>query len=252
MVRTFTIIISALAFVVSLHARPSVGSQHPSFGEEETRAIEEIVRDLVRRNPEIVLEALRELERRQRISDSQQTMRLVETDNPELFLDPGSPVGGNPDGDVTIVEFFDYKCPYCKRVAPSIRQLLVDDPNIRFIYKEWPILGPDSLLAARGALAAWKQGKYEEFHDAMMDVRGAISNGTITQAAKELGLDVERLTLDMSSDEITSAIDRNMALARKLGIRGTPAFIVGDVLVPGAVALAGLQSLVQAARQQAD
>ena len=252
MLRAPILIVPLLILTLPIYTQPAVASQHPSFDEREVRAIEEIVRDLVRRQPEIVLEALRDLERQQRSSDSRRTMELLDTNDPELFEDPGSPVGGNPDGDVTIVEFFDYKCPYCKRVAPSIRQLLADDPNIRFVYKEWPILGPDSLLAARGALAAWKQGKYEEFHNVIMGVRGPISEGTLMQAAGELGLDVERLADDMYSDEIAGTIKRNMDLAARLGIRGTPAFVVGDTLVPGAVALADLRELVQAVRKSSD
>ena len=252
MLRTLILIVSTLILTVPFYIQLAVASQHPSFDEREVQAIEEIVRDLVRRKPEIVLEALREMERQQRSANSQRTMELVDKNDPELFEDPGSPVGGNPDGDVTIVEFFDYKCPYCKRVVPSIRQLLADDSNIRFVYKEWPILGPDSVLAARAALAAWKQDKYEEFHFAMMGVRGAISEGTLMQTARKIGLDVDRLAQDMYSDEIAGTIKRNMAVAARLGIRGTPAFIVGDTLVPGAVALTDLRELVQAVRKSSE
>ena len=168
----------------------------------------------------------------------------------ELFKDPTSPVGGNPNGDVTIVEFFDYQCGYCKVVFPRIEKLLIDDSNLRFVFKEMPILGPNSVFAARAALAARKQGEkqYVAFHKVMMASRGSLNKASVFRFATDAGLDVERLKEDMKDDNINDMIRRNLKLADALSINGTPAFVIGDTIVRGAVDLLKLKSLVERAR----
>ncbi len=247
--RTTTVIFGfILAVAASLAALPVYASSHGVFDLEETSEIERIVGDYIRNNPEIVVDALRQLELRQRQAEAQEVERQIALNSEALLNDPGSPVGGNPNGDVTVVEFFDYRCPYCKAVSPSLSQLLEDDGNIRFVYKEWPILGPVSVTAARVALAARKQDMYEEFHERLMGVSGQLSEVMIFDIAADLGLDIDRLREDMDSPDIENMLRRNATLADSLKITGTPAFVIGDVLVPGALELSDLKALVEQAR----
>jgi protein-disulfide isomerase len=167
----------------------------------------------------------------------------------EIFDDPATPVGGNPHGDVTIVEFFDYRCPYCKQVQPALQALLDQDHKLRFVYKEMPVLGPASVLAARAALAAQRQGKYETFHAAMMGTKGQISEDTVDKTAESVGLDVNWLRQDMAAPEILQALRANVALAHALNIHGTPGFIIGNHIVAGALNLDTLKNMIAAARK---
>jgi protein-disulfide isomerase len=149
---------------------------------------------------------------------------------------------------VTLVEFFDYRCPYCKEVEPSLEKLLADDHQLRFIYKEFPVLGPDSETAAHVALAARKQGKYDAFHRAMMATTGHIDEGVIYKVAASVGLDVDRLRQDAKSPDIDKALSANIDLGNLLDIDGTPGFIVGDQIVPGAMSLDDLKQMIATAR----
>jgi protein-disulfide isomerase len=168
----------------------------------------------------------------------------------EILWDPDSPVGGNPDGDVTLVEFADYNCAYCRRIAPTLVEAEAADPQLRIVYKEIPILGSDSVFAAKAALAARQQGKYVDFHRALMNVRGVAAEGLVFAMATKVGLDVEKLKTDMEAPQIEAAIDRNIALARALGINGTPSFVIGDQIVSGAIDLEAMQRLIARAREQ--
>jgi len=168
----------------------------------------------------------------------------------EVFDDPATPVGGNPKGDVTIVEFFDYRCPYCKQVHPTLQKLLDQDRKLRFVYKEFPVLGEQSDIAAHAALAARLQGRYEAFHNAMMAAKGQISEELVYRVAGSVGLDVDRLKRDMTDPEIERALSANRALAKALELRGTPGFIIGDHIVPGAIDLDALKTMVADARKQ--
>src|SRR5208337_3932362 len=160
---------------------------------EQRQAIEAIIHDYLIQNPDVLIEALRTAEEKaNRDSEVRATRALVERQS-EIFDDPATPVGGNPQGDVAIVEFFDYRCPYCKQVQPSLQALLDQDPKLRLIYKEMPVLGAPSVVAAHAALAARLQGKYEAFHAAMMATKGQITNDVVYQVAASVGLDVDRL-----------------------------------------------------------
>ncbi len=227
---------------------PGNAAQHKSFTPVQKDAIEEIVRDYILNNPEVIVEGLQKLERRRKLSEAQRSRAQLQARKQDILNDPGSPVGGNPKGDVTVVEFFDYRCPYCRAVAPKLAKLKKDDRGIRFVYKEWPILGPDSEVAARAALAAHKQARYEDLHKALMSYRGKLKSVDVFKLADGLGLNMSRLRRDMRSKDIGSAIARTRELASALGIRGTPAFVIGDVLLPGAVSMSQLKSLVKKAR----
>jgi len=216
---------------------------------EQRQAIEGIIHDYLMQNPDVLIEALRAAEdKASRDADAKAALVLKDRRG-EVFDDPATPVGGNPQGDVTIVEFFDYRCPYCKQVQPSLQALLDQDHNLRFIYKEMPVLGAPSVTAAHAALAARLQGKYEAFHAAMMATKGQITDDVVYQVAGSVGLDVDRLKRDMATPEIDRALKANLALANALDIRGTPGFIIGDHIVPGAIDLDALKDLVASARK---
>lgn len=211
--------------------------------------IETIVRDYLLREPEVVYEALQELQRRQTAAAAEQQRRAIVDNRETLLHDPASPVAGDPDGDVTLVEFFDYRCMYCRRVVSSMQALLEDDDELRVVFKELPVLGEDSVRAARAALAAREQDRerYLPFHFALMQADD-LSEAAIVDLAAELGLDAARLREDMYSGEVQSMIEANYALADELGIEGTPAFVIGDQLVPGAVDQGRLQELIAETR----
>ena len=211
--------------------------------------VEQIVRDYLMREPEIIYQALEELQRRQAAEQAeQQKLALADRKN-ELLNDPTTPVAGNPDGDVALVEFFDYRCGYCRRVLSSMQALMDEDDQLKVVFKELPVLGEDSVRAARAALASQKQDKglYLDFHFALMSADD-LSAGGIRSIAADIGLDPDQLEQDMESDEVTGAIDANYQLASALGIEGTPAFVIGEALVPGAVDKARLAALIEEAR----
>jgi protein-disulfide isomerase len=209
--------------------------------------IEKIVRDYLLREPQIIYEALQELQRREAEAAAVQQRAAIAANETQLFDAAHTPVGGNPDGDVTLVEFFDYRCAYCRRVVPSMQALLDEDPKLRLVFKELPVLGPESVQAARAALASRKQGNYVPFHFALMTADDLSIEG-IRAVAAAVGLDADRLEADMTSAEVNAAIEANYALANELGIEGTPAFVIGDQLIPGAVDKTRLEQLIREAR----
>jgi protein-disulfide isomerase len=240
--RLLICLLAALAIL----AAPRAGSQAAeTLTPAQKDAFEKIVHDYILAHPEILIQALQSAEDKMK---DEARGALVEK-RKELVEDPTSPVGGNPKGDVTIVEFFDYRCPYCKQVEPSLEALLREDGHVRLVYKEFPILGKDSVFASRVALAAMKQGKYAAFHNAAMTAKGQLDEKTVLQIAAGAGLDVDKVKAEMNSPEVDDIIKRTHALAQALDIRGTPAFIIGDEMLPGAVDLATLKQKIAAARK---
>ncbi len=205
--------------------------------------VERIVREYLLKNPEVVYEAIQELQRRREAEEAGHQQAALAQHRDAVFAAPGDPVAGNAQGDVTLVEFFDYRCGYCRNMVPGLRALLAGDPKLRFVFKELPILSPESTLAAKAALAADRQGKYPELHFALMQAR-ELSREAILAAAAGAGLDPTRLERDMEAPEVAAKLEENMRLAQALGITGTPAFVVGDQIVPGAVDPAQLAELV--------
>jgi len=231
-------------------SKPTAAKPPPSdLTPEQVQAIERIIHDYLMRNPEVILDAVESLEQKRNEQARETAKSAIAEHRDEILNDPDSPVAGNAKGDVTIVEFFDYRCPYCKQVEPSLAQLREEDPNVRFVYKELPILGPDSVVATRAALAARKQKKYQELHDALMRARGTLDEATVLKIASEVGIDTKQLKADMTSPDVERIIKRNIDLAHSLTISGTPGFIIGNQLVPGAVDMATLKSLVADARK---
>ena len=199
--------------------------------------IKELVLEAIRENPGIVFEAAQLFEEQQQANQALVAAQVLATEREALERDPNAPVLGNPDGDVTVVEFFDYNCPYCRRVKPHMEALLAADPNVRVVYREWPILGEGSVFAARAALASRNQGKYEEFHWAMMELSGRAEEASVMRAAEDIGLDVVQLRRDMNAPEIDEHIATSMRLSRAMGFSGTPSFVIGDSLAPGLIML---------------
>lgn len=195
-------------------------------------------------HPEVVAEALQRLEERERAAQASAAKSVLKARADEVLRDPDSPVGGNPEGDVTLVEFFDYNCPYCRQVAPYMAKAEASDPKLRIVYKEFPILGASSTFAAKAALAAHRQGKYVAFHRALMEAKGTLTESGVLDVAGRVGLDVVKLKTDIADRKIQAAIDRNLALARALNINGTPGFVIGEQIVGGAIDLATMERLI--------
>jgi protein-disulfide isomerase len=222
-------------------AEVSGGMSKDEFGQR--------VKEYLLEHPEVIAQAINRLEARQRDQEAKQAKVALQSHADEVFRDPEDPVSGNPNGDATLVEFFDYNCPYCKAMAPIMTQAENADPKLRIVYKEFPILGPNSLFAAKAALAANKQGKYVAFHRALYQVRGHVDESAVLQVAKSTGLDIVRLQKDMQAPEISAHIDKNIKLARILGINGTPGFAVGDRVLTGATDLKTLQTVIDISRK---
>ncbi|NBC31393.1 MAG: thioredoxin domain-containing protein [Alphaproteobacteria bacterium] len=245
---------AAVAFVGAMVAGIGPGdravAQEMRFDSGERAEIEDIVRNYLLENPEIIMEAVAVLRaREERATDERQQSTLAERRS-EVFDSPTSPSIGDPDSDIVLVEFFDYNCGYCKRVVGHVFALAEDNPDLRIVFKEFPILAQSSELAARAALAAANQGLYAEMHNALMTHRGGYDEATILDLAEEIGADAAQLRADMDSDAVDAEIAATADLAIALGIRGTPAFIIGDMVIPGAVDLETLQDLVDRERDR--
>ena len=232
---------------VAMLLRPALSAD---FTPDQRKAIEAIIHDYLVKNPEVMLDALEAAKEKLTKDAHDKAGAALSERRHEIFEDPASPVAGNPKGDVTLVEFFDYRCPYCKQVEPSLEALLGEDRELRFVYKEMPVLGPASVIAARVALAARNQGKYDAFHKAMMNTKGQIDEATVFKVAGSVGLDIDRLKRDMNTPEVQQTIKANLDLAESLDIRGTPGFVIGQEIVPGAVDLGTLKQLIADARKK--
>ena len=209
-----------------------------------------MVRDYIMAHPEVISDAIDELQRRQAAAEDAAARQQIIKSHDELFHDAAS-VATNESADaVNIVEFFDYNCTYCRQSFEATKKIQAQD-GVRFVFKEFPILGPGSVYAAKAAIASIQQGqdKYLAFHDAMMTHPGRIEKDVVLKIAGDVGLDIQKLTADMEAPDVQAVIDRNMALARSIGVTGTPAFVVKDELVPGAVDYEDLQDLVAKKRQ---
>jgi protein-disulfide isomerase len=193
--------------------------------------VEQITRDYLTKNPGVLVEMATELDKRQAATQQQD---VISENADALFRSPLSPVAGNPNGDVSVVEFFDYNCPFCRRALPNVVKLVNDDGKVRLVLKELPILGDASLAAAKLALASNKQGKYFEMHQKLLSEPGRAGKEKALQVAKELGLDVDQLQKDAQDPDIKKALDEAKDLANKLNLKGTPLYLIGDRVVSGA------------------
>ncbi len=220
-----------------------ISAKTPTVSNSEKETIENIVRDYLLKNPIIIREALTALQAQEEKEKFERAANNLKELKSEIFSDPDSPVVGNTKADVTIVVFFDYYCGYCRKTLPELKTLLANDSAIRVIYKELPIMGPQSQVAARAALAAQRQGKYAEFHDALFESEVA-DEEVIKSISDKLGLNYKTLKQDMEDKKLDEAIERNLRLATAIGVEGTPAYLVGEQFVPGAIDSDSLAKIV--------
>jgi protein-disulfide isomerase len=223
------------------------------FSPDQTRAIEDIVKNYLVQHPEVLQDAMDALDKRQKEADAEKARTTIKDNKASIFDSSHQVVLGNPDGNVTMVEFFDYNCAYCKRALPDMLSLLKTDPDLKFVLKEFPVLGPGSVEAAHVAVAARMQDpsgkKYIEFHQKLLGGRGPADKARALAVAKDVGFDMARIEKDMNSDEVKDTIDEDMKLADELGVSGTPSYVVGDQVVVGAVGLDELREKIKDLRK---
>ena len=224
-----------------------------SFSDAQRGEIERIVKDYLVAHPEVLQEAIGELEKRQNAAEAEKQIAGVRQHKEVLFNSAHQVTLGNPQGDVTMVEFFDYNCGYCKRALSDMLNLMKEDPKLRVVLKEFPVLGPGSVEAAQVAVAVRMQDptgkKYLEFHQKLLGGRGQADRAHALAVAKEIGLDMGRIEKDMAGDEAKATLEENMHIAEALGLNGTPSYVIGTEVVVGAVGLPALKEKVGSARQ---
>jgi protein-disulfide isomerase len=224
------------------------------FSAAQRGEIEKIIKDYLLKHPEVLQEAMAELEKKQAVAESEKARSAIKNNSEAIFNSARQVTLGNPQGDVTFVEFFDYNCGYCKRALSDMMELIGKDPKLKVVLKEFPVLGPGSVEAAQVAVAVRMQDKtgrkYLEFHQKLLTGRGQIDKAKALAAAKEIGLDMARIEKDLKSDEVGKTLEESMKLAEALGLNGTPSYVIGNDVVVGAVGLAQLTQKIQAARQQ--
>jgi len=200
----------------------------------QEKQVVDIVHNYLTETPEILVEMTTELDKRQAADQVEKQQKLISDNANAIFRSPLAFVAGNPDGDVSVVEFFDYNCGYCKRALPDVVKLVDNDSKVRVVLKELPIFGEDSEAAAKAALAAHKQGKYFEMHQKLFTEPGKADKEKALRIAGELGLDTAQLEKDMADPEVQRSLDEAKELAQKLGLQGTPLYLIGDRVIPGA------------------
>lgn len=213
-------------------ARPALAAD--AFSDEQKAQIGEVVKDYLLKNPELLIEVQSALEAKLEKDQAEKLKAFMAENAKSIYRGTNASVAGNPDGDITVVEFFDYNCGYCKRGMPEVQKLIQSDNRVRVVFKELPILSTGSEEAARAALAAKRQGKYWEFHQAMLANKGLANEASSLKVAESLGLNLDKFKADMKSAEVRDELDGMKGLAKKMGISGTPHFLVGDKSIPGA------------------
>jgi protein-disulfide isomerase len=242
--------LTLLAATLMLALPAATPTRAQTFSPDQKHEIEGIIKDYLLQHPEVMQDVMAELEKHQQAADAEKHRTAVTANNATIFNSPHQVVLGNPQGKVTVVEFFDYNCGYCKRALPDMLTLLKTDPNLKFVLKEFPVLGEGSVEAARVAVAARMQDttgkKYIEFHQKLLGGRGPADKTRALAVAKEVGFDMARIEKDMGSDEVKKTIDENLKLADLIGVNGTPSYVVGDEVVVGAVGLDALREKIAA------
>jgi protein-disulfide isomerase len=219
----------------------AVAADEPKLTQQE---IEKIVHDYLLREPEVLAEALRRLQQRQSAAVAQKARQAIRDNQQALLSDETSPIEGNAQGKVTIVEFFDYRCVHCRRVASTLENLVRSNTSVRVVYKNFPVLGEPSVLAARAAVAAHQQGGWPKLHRAMLAYEGDFTTDSLATLGASVGLDAAKLKTDMMSPATDKALQANLALAAALGLDATPSFVIGDRVIRGAPSAETLQAIV--------
>lgn len=244
-------ILAALALTTALAASPALAFDPAAMSDPERAAFGDAVRDYLMANPAVLVEAIGVLEQQQAAAEAQNDKVLVETNAADIFEDGHSWVGGNPDGDVTVVEFVDYRCSYCRKAHEEVAQLIGSDSNIRFVLKEFPILGAQSDMASRFAIALHQRSGdevYKQAHDRLIAFRGDITLESLSRLAEDLGQDPIPILQRMNEEEVTAVLRANHQLAERMNISGTPAFVIGGELLRGYLPVDGLRTIVAEAR----
>jgi protein-disulfide isomerase len=244
---------SAILLAAAVAIAAPVAAPAQSFSADQREEIGAIIKDYLLAHPEVMQDVMTELEKRQQAAEVEKHRTAVVEHQATLFSSAHQVVLGNPRGNVTMVEFFDYNCGFCKRALTDMLDLLKTDGNLKFVLKEFPVLGEGSVEAAHVAVAARMQDttgkKYLEFHQKLLGGRGQADRARALAVAKEVGFDMTRIEKDMASDEVKKTIDEDMKLADALGVNGTPSYVVGDEVVVGAVGLDTLREKINAGRK---
>lgn len=243
-----TVFLFGAALLAIAPAVAPAGAQ--TFSPDQRREIEAVVKDYLMQHPELIQDVMAELEKHQQAAEAEKHHAAVAENNATLFRSPHQVVLGNPQGNVTMVEFFDYNCGYCKRAMSDMLELIKTNPDLKFVLKEFPVLGDGSVEAAHVAVAARMQDatgkKYLEFHQKLLGGRGVADKMRALAVAKEVGFDMGRIEKDMNSDEVKKTIDESMKLADALGVNGTPSYVVGGEVVIGAIGIDALKEKLAA------
>lgn len=247
--KTFLATTLMTGMAVSGLSLQAVQAEEFTYTDAQKEALGPVIKDYLMDNPNVIFEAI-EAFREQQAMESQKQAEEKIVEHIAFLTRKDAPSAGNPDGDVTVIEFFDYNCGYCKRAIPDIQNVLKDDKNVRFVFKELPILGPTSRTAALWALAAHKQGKYFDYHVALMEHRGPKDEAQLQKVAEKTGLDAEQMKKDIAGGDIEKDLDKVMDISSQIGVSGTPAFIVGKTFIPGYVGEEGLKAAIQTEREK--
>jgi protein-disulfide isomerase len=245
----FRLSVVACLGAASLVSFPVLAADPPAppspFNDAQKAGIETIVHDYLLKHPEIILQAVEAYQANLQADKDKAAKEELTKRQTDLLHDPATQVLGNPSSDCAIVEFFDNQCPYCQANEPELQKLLKDDNKIKLVLKEFPILGPISLVASKAALASVRQGKYSQFHEALLAHKGHYDKAALVdEIAKSVGLNLDQLHKDMASPEIQAEIDKNLELGRALDINGTPGFVIGDQIISGASSVDELKKYV--------
>lgn len=238
---------SMKAFIISAALVSSIALAAPARAELTKDDVNKLVHDYIMEHPQLILDSVNEFQKR---SLAERQSESLQRNHDELFNNEKSPILGNPKGDVTIIEFFDYNCHYCKEVFTSLLELTQEDKNLKVIFKDFPILGATSELAAKWALAAQRQNKYFEFHKQMMEHKGPLKNEDIEDAAKEIGLDIAAARQFVDGTDSLLQIERNRSLATQMSFNGTPSFVINDESFSGVPSKSEMKDKIAEKRKQ--
>lgn len=247
MITSFRFVLPAALLALGLLLPSTLPAQE--FTQDQRKELGGIIRDYLIENPEVLREVIQALDLKEQQAASAAATAAISECAKEIYRSEDDLVAGNPDGSVTMTEFFDYNCGYCKRSMSDVLALIESDDDLRVVFKEWPILGEGSRFAARAALASRRQDKYWQFHLALMETR-SVNEATTMEVAESIGLDVEQLKADMERPEVAAVIDRTMRLAAVLGVQGTPAFFIDDQFLAGAVGYEALAKVIGEVRKE--
>lgn len=242
----------AVGLLIASHGFQTGFAAEAAYSDQEKANLGAVIKEYLLKNPEVIREAMAELERRDQVAAAEQQKKTLASVSDTLIKSERGIVLGNPKGDVTLVEFFDYNCGYCKRAMADLQVLLKSDPNLRVVIRDFPVLGTESVEASMVAVAVANQLKgapYLDYHSKLMESKGRIGKERAVQVAKEMGIDMDRLDKDISSKETRLALEETMRIANQLQIQGTPAFVIGDEVVFGAIGREPLANAINSVRK---